>query len=81
MTTLPKVNHRLSVLIHSLGLSCLGGAIFLQVLVFLNISQQGYFMAIESNPYVLSSEIGLTIFTLIYFIYLYFKLMRTNLKS
>ncbi|MCW3983326.1 MAG: hypothetical protein NWE96_04960 [Candidatus Bathyarchaeota archaeon] len=81
MTTLPKVNHRLSVLIHSLGLSCLGGAIFLQVLVFLNIYQQGYFMAIESNPYVLSSEIGLTIFTLIYFIYLYFKLMRTNLKS
>ncbi|MCL5877239.1 MAG: hypothetical protein M1540_05450 [Candidatus Bathyarchaeota archaeon] len=77
---LPKFNHKLSIVIHTLGLSCLGGAIFLQILVFLAISQQGYFMAIETNPLILSAEIGLTAFTLAYFVYLYLKLMRSNLK-
>jgi len=63
--------------LHSLGLSCLGGAIFLQVLVFADIVQQGYFMAVEQNPAILAFEVGLTGFAAVYFIYIYQRLMRS----
>lgn len=56
---------------HSLGLSCIGGAFFLQILVFSNILQYGYFGAIETNPIILGMEVGLTAFGLVYFIYAY----------
>lgn len=63
--------------LHSLGLSCLGGAIFLQVLVFADIVQHGYFMAVEQNPAILAFEVGLTVFAAVYFIYIYQRLMRS----
>jgi len=66
-----EVDRRIRVLLHSFGLSCLGGAIFLQILVFTDILQHGYFMAIENNPAILIFEILLTAFALIYFIYIY----------
>ncbi|MGA3289042.1 MAG: hypothetical protein ABSD42_02235 [Candidatus Bathyarchaeia archaeon] len=80
MTIDPKLNHRISLVIHSLGLSCLGGAIFLQILVFSNILLQGYFRAVETNPAILTIEITLTAFTSIYFIYVYQRLIRASLK-
>ncbi len=80
MTIDPKLNHRISLVIHSLGLSCLGGAIFLQILVFSDILMQGYFRAIETNPTILTIEITLTAFTAIYFIYIYQKVIRTSLQ-
>jgi hypothetical protein len=64
-------------LLHSFGLSCLGGAIFLQILVFTDILQHGYFMAVENNPAILAFEIFLTVFALIYFIYVYQRFMRS----
>ncbi len=77
MMTLPQtVNRKIRMAFHSIGLSCLGGAIFLQVLVFADILSQGYFKAVEANPTILWFEIGLTGFAAIYFIYLYVKLMR-----
>ncbi|MEM3699651.1 MAG: hypothetical protein QXL57_02140 [Candidatus Bathyarchaeia archaeon] len=72
-----KVNRQILMLIHTLGLSCLGGAIFLQILVFTDILQHGYFMAIENNPAILSLEIILTAFAVIYFIYIYQRLIRS----
>ena len=65
------------VLLHSFGLSCLGGAIFLQILVFTDILQHGYFMAVENNPAILTFEIFLTVFALIYFIYVYQRFIRS----
>ena len=65
------------VLFHTLGLSCLGGAIFLQTLVFSGILQQGYFMAIEKNLTILSFEVVLTVFAIIYFVYIYQRLIRS----
>jgi hypothetical protein len=65
------------VLFHTLGLSCIGGAIFLQTLVFTGIVQQGYFMAIEQNTAVLSFEVVLTVFAIIYFVYIYQRLIRS----
>jgi len=62
---------------HSLGLSCLGGAIFLQILVFMDILQHGYFIAVENNPTILIFEIVLTAFALIYFIYIYQRFIRS----
>jgi hypothetical protein len=60
-----------------MGLSCIGGAIFLQVLVFTDILQHGYFMAIENNLAILTFEIGLTAFALIYFGYMYLRFIRS----
>ncbi len=71
-----RLDHRIRLLFHSLGLSCLGGAIFLQILVFTDIFTHGYFMAIENNPVVLTLEVGLTGFALIYFVYIYQRLIR-----
>ena len=70
-------DRRIRVLIHTLGLSCIGGAIFLQILVFSDILQHGYFRAIENNPAVLMFEVGLTAFALIYFIYIYQRFVRS----
>jgi len=76
-TATTKINRRLQILIHSLGLSCLGGAIFLQILVFTDIIQHGYFMAVEYNPAILAFETTLTFFALVYFIYMYLKFIRS----
>ncbi|NWF87730.1 hypothetical protein HXY32_08000 [Candidatus Bathyarchaeota archaeon] len=72
-----KLDHRIRVLLHSLGLSCIGGAIFLQILVFADIFQNGYFMAVEQNPAILLFEILLTAFAFIYFIYMYQRFIRS----
>jgi len=77
MKTNTTTDHRIRILFHTLGLSCLGGAIFLQILVFTDIIQNGYFMAVESNPIILTLEIVLTAFALIYFIYMYQRLIRS----
>jgi len=76
MTLSPSFSRRMRFVFHSLGLSCLGGAIFLQALVFADILQHGYFMAVEQNPAILASEVALTGFAVIYFIYIYQRLMR-----
>jgi hypothetical protein len=76
MTLSPAFSRRMRLVFHSLGLSCLGGAIFLQILVFADILQQGYFMAVEQNPAILAFEVALTAFAVIYFIYIYQRLMR-----
>jgi hypothetical protein len=61
---------------HSIGLSCLGGAVFLQILVFKDIVQQGYFVGIEKNPVVLQLEVALTVFAVVYLIHLYISKIR-----
>jgi hypothetical protein len=76
MTASSTVNHKIQVLFHGVGLSCLGGAIFLQILVFSNILVQGYFRAVEANPAILGLEVGLTGFAAIYFVYIYQRLIR-----
>jgi hypothetical protein len=80
MTIDPKLNQRINLVVNSLGLSCLGGAIFLQILVFSDILTQGYFRAIETSPTILGLEIGLTAFSAVYFLYLYQKVIRITLK-
>lgn len=80
MTLDQKLTHRINLLVHSVGLSCLGGAIFLQILVFSTILLQGYFRAVETNPAILMLEISLTAFSAIYFLYLYQKVIRTSMS-
>jgi hypothetical protein len=81
MTIDPKLNHKISLVIHSLGLSCLGGAIFLQILVFSDILMQGYFRAVETNSTILALEMTLTAFTVVYFLYIYQKVIRASLTN
>jgi hypothetical protein len=77
MTLSQTTSHRVRVLFHTLGLSCVGGAIFLQALVFSGIVQQGYFMAIEKNTMILGFEVVLTVFAIVYFVYIYQQLIRS----
>lgn len=72
-----KAPLRLRFLFHSLGLGCVSSAIFLQLLVFWDISQTGIFRATEQNQAILSFEIVLTVFALVYFVYLYQSLIRS----
>jgi hypothetical protein len=81
MTLTPSFTNRIRLLVNSAGLSCMGGAIFLQIIVFSNIAGQGYFKAIETNNVILSLEIILTAFTAVYFIYLYQKVIRSNIHN
>jgi hypothetical protein len=67
---------RLRIIFHTVGLSCLGGTIFFQVLVFSNIVQGGCFEALETSPAVLTSEIALTFFVFAYFLYVYQRIIR-----
>jgi hypothetical protein len=70
-------NRRIHLLFHSLGLSCVGGALFLEALVFTDIFQHGYFMAVEGNQAILTLEMALTAFSLVYFAYLYLRFIRS----
>lgn len=70
-------NRHVQLFLHSLGLSCLGGTIFLQILVFSDILQRGYFMAVENNTSILAFEVILTAFALAYFIYIYQSFIRS----
>lgn len=77
MQPLSRLDSRFRLVFHTLGLSCLGGAIFLQALVFADIATRGYFMAIERNPGILALEIVLTAFAMAYFIYTYQRFIRS----
>jgi hypothetical protein len=59
----------------------MGGAIFLQILVFTSILGNGYFRAVETNSNILALEIILTAFAAFYFIFIYQKIIRSNLKE
>jgi len=72
-----KPSLSLRFLFHSFGLGCVSSAIFLQALVFWDISQTGFFRATEQNQMILSFEIFLTIFALVYFVYMYQRLVRS----
>jgi sterol desaturase/sphingolipid hydroxylase (fatty acid hydroxylase superfamily) len=68
---------RFFLVFHGLGISCTGGAIFLQILTFASILYQGYFWAVETNPAILSIEIGLTAFAVFYFICVYQRIIHS----
>lgn len=70
-------NRRIRIAFHSFGYASLGGAVLLQIIVFSDIFQFGYFMATERNQVILYLEIILTVFALIYFSYIYQRFIRS----
>ena len=74
-------HNKLKTFFHAIGLSCLGGAVFLQGLTFIDILHHGYFTAVEHNPVILSFEIMMTGVSIVYFAYLYVTIIRSNLKK
>jgi len=77
MTAEATINRRIHIAFHGFGLSCIGGTIFLNIMAFSSIIYRGYFKAVEANPAVLSCEIALTAFALIYFVYIYQRLIQS----
>jgi hypothetical protein len=71
----PHISKSLQILVHGLGLSSLGGALFLQSTVFTSILKNGYFRGVEQNPIILAAEIALTGFAIAYFGYMAVKLL------
>ncbi len=64
-----RISRKLQMLIHGIGLSSLGSALFLQSTVFTSILQNGYFRGAENNPIILYTEIALTGCAIAYFAY------------
>jgi len=62
------------VIFHSLGLSCIGASIILQLIVLIDIMWKGYFLGTEENPIILSVEMFLTVFALTYFLLLVIRI-------
>jgi hypothetical protein len=71
-----NMNKWLRFLIHGLGLSSLGSALFLQSTVFTSILEKGYFKGIEQNSTILYLEIILTAFAITYFAYMLFRFIN-----
>jgi hypothetical protein len=46
-------------------------------LVFMDIVNRGYFFAVEQNQLILSLEVMLTFFALIYFLFAYQRFIRS----
>ena len=61
---------------HTLGFSCLGGAIFLELLVFYDIVTHGFFYGYEHNALILAFEITLSGFVVVYFSVMYVTFIR-----
>jgi hypothetical protein len=59
--------------------SIIGGALFLQNLLFYDIATKGKFIAAEQNPYVLAGEMSVTILGDYLFAKNYIKFLK-NLK-
>jgi hypothetical protein len=66
---------------HGVGLSCLAGAVFLELLVFLGISTQGAFVGIEQSPLILNVELACSVFCVFYLGYLAVGKVRSLLRS
>jgi hypothetical protein len=56
-----------------MGLSSLGAALYLQSSVINGIVLQGYFRGIENNFAILSFEVFLEAFAVVYFVYLFWR--------
>lgn len=61
------------VVFHALGISAVLAAFSIELLMLYDIATQGYFLAIEPNPIILTGEILLAIFGLLYFLVIIIK--------
>ncbi len=66
---------------HCIGISCLAGAVFLQVIVLMDITTQGFFFGVEKNPLILNTEIAVAFFCVFYLLYLSISKIRSFLNS
>jgi len=66
---------RLKILFHVFGLSCICGAILLELFVFSDILLYDKFIGVEGNMFILCTEISLSIFSIFYFLLLFKKFL------
>ncbi len=68
-------------LVHAVGLSAIGASLFLNVLVFGQIFGQGYFLGVENNLAVLCAEVVLVAVAVLYYCYLFVRLVFVQGRS
>jgi ABC-type multidrug transport system permease subunit len=60
----------LKIFFHVSGLSCLGGAVFLGLLVFFDVMISGSFHGVELNPIISLSEFFVMLYAAVYLTFL-----------
>jgi len=79
---LPGISRKLKILLHIIGLSTIGSALFLQTLVCTSIIKNGYFRGFEQNQAVIITELALTFFGIVYFAVFYVRfILKLSLRS
>lgn len=63
-----KLKKVIKIMVHGLGISTVITAFIIELLIFHDIIKHGHFRAVENNPVILTIEVFLAIFGLIYFI-------------
>jgi len=72
---------KFQILLHILGLTSLAVAVFLEVLIFMDIAVQGYFYAVhEGSRAILAFEILMTLIAIVYLSYTYNKVKNELAK-
>lgn len=70
----------LGLFFHSLGLSTIGAALFLEGLVLSSILEHGYFSGIEQESVIVYSELFLLAFSLAYLCYLVWRFVVSAMR-
>lgn len=63
-------------LLHVFGLSCIGGAVFCEIMVFTDMARQGFCLVHEPNPLILTVEVFCSFLALAYYAHLYIRTVR-----
>jgi hypothetical protein len=63
------------------GLCCVGGAVFLELLVFGLIESKGYFVGMEHDPWILGVELASAFVAAGYFFYLFVRIIRKAVET
>jgi len=76
-----SLKRKLAAFLHLFGLSCLGGAVFLELLVFSDIIFHGYFLGVEPNFAVALFELSLAASAAAYYGFLCLRALKAQAET
>jgi hypothetical protein len=75
------LKRKLAAFLHLFGLSCLGGAVFLELLVLSDIIRRGYFLGVEPNLAVAFFELALAACAAAYYGFLCLRTLKAQAET
>ena len=73
-----KTNGIFRILVHCVGLACLGVVLYMEGLAFFDLLQYGYYIIYERNPTNLTVRFAAIALATIYFIYLLRRIIKST---